>query len=75
VNLQRHDEAIPPMWSYNTNMKLQHHRETTTMRSNSTAKQQHKIGAPQYNNNGKQQHQHNTVAPMHEVANQCKATK
>jgi hypothetical protein len=45
------------------------------MQSNSTAKQQHEIKAPQNNNNGKQQHQHNTVAPMHKVANQYKATK
>jgi hypothetical protein len=60
VNLQHHDEAIPPMWSYNTTTKQQ---------------QCEAIAAPQYNNNGKQQHQHNTVAPMHKVANQCKATK
>jgi hypothetical protein len=61
------------MWSYNTNTELQQHHETTTMGSNSTTTQQHEIEAPQNNNNGKQQHQHNTIAPMHEVANQCKA--
>jgi len=58
-------------------MMKQYHQcgATTPPRNNNNAKQQHKIGAPQYNNNGKQQNQHNTVAPMHEVANQCKATK
>jgi hypothetical protein len=63
------------MWSYNTNTELQHHHKTRTMRSNNTAKQQHEIEAPQNNNNGKEQHQHNTIAPTHKVANQCKATK
>jgi len=61
-------------------MMKQYHQcgaTTPTQSYNTTTKQQQceAIAAPQYNNNGKQQHQHNTVAPMHKVANQCKATK